>query len=91
MMVTQPCNLTFTESTHSLQWFWMFAIVMLREVKKGQAMFLGYLLSNEVAARVKAHRTEQTALLSGCNPGRGVVVPTGSAAVADNPSRVFLS
>lgn len=30
----------------------MFVIVMPTEVKKGQAVFLGYLLSNVVAARV---------------------------------------
>ena len=69
----------------------MFVIVMPTEAKKGQAMFLCYLLSNVVAARVKAYRTEQTASAACCDPGRGVVVPTGSAAVADNLSQVLLS
>lgn len=70
----------------------MFVIVMPTEVKKEQAMFLGYLLSNVLAARVKAYRTEQTASAPCCNPGgRGVVVPTGIAAAGNNPSRVLLS
>lgn len=51
------------------------------EVKKGQGMFLCYLLSNVVAARIKASRIEQTAPEAHCNLWRSVAVPTVSTAV----------
>lgn len=69
----------------------MFVIVTPTEVRKGQAVFLGYLLSNVVAARAKAYRTEQAASAACCKAGRGVVAPTSSVAVTDSPSRVLVS
>lgn len=47
----------------------MFVTVMPTGVKKGQAMFLGYLLSNGIPAKVKAYAAEQTASAACCSLG----------------------
>lgn len=66
----------------------MFVMVMPTEVRKGQATFLSCILSSVLASSVKAYRTEQTAAAACGKLGRAVV-PTGSAVVVDEASRVF--
>lgn len=68
----------------------MSVIVRPTEVKEGQAMFLCYLLSNTVAVRIKAYRTEQTASEAHCNLWRSVAVPTVSTAMVGYSLHVFL-